>query len=425
MTTNIPPTDPTTHPADQTARNDQTADQTGETLTDFRVAVPDADLADLRARLAATRWPAQIPGTGWERGVPLDHLRALAERWAALDWRAVEARLNEIPQVTTVVDGQRIHAFHARSPEPDALPLLLTHGYPSSSAEFLAMLGPLTDPAAHGGDPRDAFHVVLPSLPGFGFSTPVTEPGWDLGRTAGAFAELMRRVGYDRYGAHGGDMGSGVSGLLGMLDAGHVAGVHVSSDVEGAVAMSDGYVPVDTSGLSPEQRARYDAVRERLAEAKGYLAIQSTRPQTLGYALTDSPAGQLAWIAEKFETWTDQQNLRPGDAFDVDLLLTVVSLYWFTRSGASAAHAIYENSHPLTASAWDGGGDGDGWDAAPAVPTGWAVFGGLDDVVPTLYNPDGAIAHWSQFAEGGHFPAIEVPDLLVGDLRAFFRDLRS
>jgi pimeloyl-ACP methyl ester carboxylesterase len=394
-----------------------------DTVSDFRIAIPDADLDELRARLAAARWPAQIPGTGWERGVPLDHLQALAARWAALDWRAVEARLNEIPQVTTVIDGQPLHAFHARSPEPDALPLILSHGYPSSPVEFLELVGPLTDPAAHGGDPRDAFHVVLPSLPGFGFSTPVPGPGWDLGRTAGAVAELMRRLGYDRYGAHGGDMGSAVTGMLGVLAGDHVAGMHVGSDVEGAIGMSDGYVQVDTSGLTDAQRARYDAVRESLSEAKGYLAIQSTKPQTLGYALTDSPIGQLAWIAEKYEAWTDQQNLRPGAAYDVDAMLTTVSLYWFTRSGSSAAHAIYENSHPA-AGAWDGDGDSGGSWEPPAIPTGWAVFGGLDDVVPALYNPDGAIAHWSQFEAGGHFPALEVPDLLVGDLRAFFRDLR-
>jgi pimeloyl-ACP methyl ester carboxylesterase len=396
-------------------------------LSDFRIQVSDAELDDLRARLAAARWPHQMPGTGSERGVPLDHLRTLAERWAALDWRAVEARLNEFPQLTTVVDGQTIHAFHVRSPEPDALPLLLTHGWPSSPVEFLDLVGPLTDPRAHGGDPADAFHVVIPSLPGFGFSTPVAEAGWDLGRSARAFAELMARLGYDRYGAHGGDMGAGLSGLVGMLDAGHVAGVHVASDVQGAVGMADGYVPVDTSGLTEAQRARFDAVRAELADARGYLAIQSTKPQTLGYALTDSPVGQLAWIAEKFEAWTDQQGLRPGAAFDVDTLLTIVSLYWFTRSGASAAHAIYENSHPLpgTASAWDAGDDDtSAWDAAPTVPTGWAVFGGLDDVVPALFNPSGAIAHWSQFAAGGHFPALECPDLLAGDLRTFFRGLR-
>jgi len=395
-------------------------------LSDFRIQVPDAELADLHARLAAARWPDQIPGTGPERGVPLDHLRGLAERWAALDWRAAEARLNEFPQVTAVVDGQTIHAFHVRSPEPDALPLLLTHGWPSSPVEFLDLAGPLTDPRAHGGDPADAFHLVIPSLPGFGFSTPVAGPGWDLGRSARAFAELMARLGYDRYGAHGGDMGAGLSGLVAMLDAGHVAGVHVASDVQGAIGMSDGYVPVDTSRLTEAQRERYDAVRARLAEARGYLAIQSTRPQTLGYALTDSPVGQLAWIAEKFEAWTDQQGLRPGAAFDVDVLLTIVSLYWFTRSGSSAAHAIYENSHPLpgTASACDTGDDESAWDAAPSVPTGWAVFGGLDDVVPALFNADGAIAHWSQFAEGGHFPALECPDLLAADLRTFFRDLR-
>jgi pimeloyl-ACP methyl ester carboxylesterase len=396
-------------------------------LSDFRIRISDAELDDLHARLGAARWPAQMPGTGWERGVPLEHLRGLAERWATLDWRATEARLNEFPQVTAVVDGQPIHAFHVRSPEPDALPLLLSHGWPSSPVEFLNLVGPLTDPRAHGGDPADAFHLVIPSLPGFGFSTPVAEPGWDLARTAGALAELMAALGYERYGAHGGDMGAGLCGLVGMLDAAHVAGVHVASDVQGAVGMADGYVPVDTSKLTAAQRERFDAVRAELADARGYLGIQSTKPQTLGYALTDSPVGQLAWIAEKFEAWTDQQGLRPDAPFDVDVLLTIVSLYWFTRSGSSAAHAIYENSHPLPgrASAWDAGEDDtSAWDAAPTVPTGWAVFGGLDDVVPALFNADGAIAHWSQFAEGGHFPALECPDLLAQDLRTFFRNLR-
>jgi hypothetical protein len=236
----------------------------------------------------------------------------------------------------------------------------------------------------------------------------------------------MARLGYDRYGAHGGDMGSGVAGLLGVLDAAHVAGIHVSSDVQGAIAMSDGYVTVDTSGLTDGQRATHDAVRARLADARGYLAIQSTRPQTLGYALTDSPAGQLAWTAEKFDAWTDQRGLRPGAAYDVDTMLAIVSLTWFTRSGASSAHAIYENSRQ-TGWAGDGDGatDGGGWGAGPAIPSGWAVFGGTDDVVPALYNPDGAIAHFTMHEAGGHFPALEVPDLLAEDLRVFFRGIRA
>jgi pimeloyl-ACP methyl ester carboxylesterase len=383
--------------------------------TDFRIAIPDADLADLHDRLDRARLAAQIPGTGWERGVPADRLRELVTRWRRLDWRATEARINEFAQVTTVVDGQPIHAFHVRSPEPEALPLVLAHGWPSSPVEFLDLAGPLTDPRAHGGDPADAFHLVIPSLPGFGFSAPLSAPGWNLGRSAAAVAVLMERLGYDRYGAHGGDMGAGLAGLLATTARGRVTGVHVSSDVETAVAMSDGYVPVDTSGLDDAQRARYDEIRNRLADARGYLAIQNTRPQTIGHALTDSPAGLLAWVAEKFEAWTDQQNLRPGAAYDVDTVLAIVSLHWFTGTGASAAHALYENAQPAGIGAWDD---------TPGPPTGWAVFGGLDDVVPALYNADGAIGHWSQFEAGGHFPALEVPDLLAGDLRAFFRDLR-
>jgi len=209
-----------------------------------------------------------------------------------------------------------------------------------------------------------------------------------------------------------------------VLDAEHVAGIHVSSDVQGAIAMSDGYVPVDTSRLTEAQRARYDEVRAQLADARGYLAIQTTRPQTLGYALTDSPVAQLAWIAEKFDAWTDQRGLRPGAAYDVDALLAIVSLTWFTRSGASSAHAIYENSHPLAAATGEGDAGG-AWDAAPSAPSGWAVFGGVDDVVPALFNADGAIEHFTMYEAGGHFPALEVPDLLVADLRTFFRGLRG
>jgi len=237
-------------------------------LSDFRIQVPDAELADLHARLAAARWPDQIPGTGPERGVPLDHLRGLAERWAALDWRAAEARLNEFPQVTAVVDGQTIHAFHVRSPEPDALPLLLTHGWPSSPVEFLDLAGPLTDPRAHGGDPADAFHLVIPSLPGFGFSTPVAGPGWDLGRSARAFAELMARLGYDRYGAHGGDMGAGLSGLVAMLDAGHVADPGSGRSVEVCQTDRDG---------EPDRKRR--VARQGDAGGSGGVGTRSVLPE--------------------------------------------------------------------------------------------------------------------------------------------------
>ncbi|HEX8132961.1 MAG TPA: epoxide hydrolase, partial [Actinomycetes bacterium] len=300
----------------------------------FRISIPQADVDDLRERLARTRWPDELPGVGWSRGVPLPYLQQLAAYWRdGYDWRAREAELNQLPQYTTTIDGQVIHFLHVRSPEPDALPLLVTHGYPSSVVEFLRIVGPLADPRAHGGDPADAFHLVAPSVPGFGFSTPVTQPGWEVARTTRAFAELMRRLGYDRYGAHGGDIGAGVSGLLGVTEAAHVVGTHTTSDARG-VALAGQYYPLPED-LAEADRARVEEAQRQWAEAKGYLDIQATRPQTLAYALTDSPAGQLAWIVEKFREWTDEQADLPEDAVDRDQLLTNVTIYWFTRSGAS------------------------------------------------------------------------------------------
>ena len=394
----------------------------------FRIDIPDADLDDLRERLARTRWPDGLPGDDWRAGAPVGYLRGLADQWrTGFDWRAQEARLNGLPQFTTEIDGQTIHFLHVRSPEPDAMPLLISHGYPSSVVEFLEVVGPLSDPRANGGDPADAFHLVVPSLPGFGFSTPVREPGWDLARTTAAFAELMRRLGYDRYGAHGGDIGAGISGMLGATQPDHVAGVHSTSDAMGvAVGEQFGYpIPDD---LSPADQARVEEQRRRWADMKGYLDIMSTRPRTLAYSLTDSPAGQLAWIAQSFKEWTAAAADLPEDAVDRDLLLANVSIYWFTRGGASAARFIYETAH--AAADWGGDDqdqDGDGsaevaWEA-PAVPQGLALFGG-DDLLRTVLDPDHKMAHWTEYDRGGHFAALEVPDLLVADLRSFFRPLR-
>jgi epoxide hydrolase len=373
----------------------------------FRVEVPQADLDDLHDRLDRTRWPDELPGGGWSRGVPLAYLEELTGYWRkGYDWRAQESRLNQFPQFTTTVDGQTIHFLHVRSPEPEALPLLVVHGYPSSVAEFTEVVGPLTDPRAHGGDPGDAFHVVAPSLPGFGFSTPVRQPGWEVARSSMAFAELVGRLGYRRYGVHGGDIGAGVAGVLGGADSDHVVATHTVTEPR-AVALAGQFFPVPAD-LTEGDRARLEEAQRRWTEARGYLDIQSTRPQTLAYALTDSPAGQLAWIAEKFEEWTDQ-------AVDRDRLLTNVSVYWFTRSGASAARFIYENAHAPR-----------DWAAAPTTPPapqGMAQFG-ADDLLRRVMDPERGIEHWSVFDRGGHFPAMEVPDLLVGDVRAFFRRFR-
>jgi epoxide hydrolase len=383
------------------------------TIQPFTITIPQTALDDLRDRLARTRWPDELPGTGWSRGVPLGYLKELAEYWrTSYDWRVHEAKLNQFPQFTTEIDGQTIHFLHVRSPEPDALPLVLIHSWPGSIVEFMRMIGALTDPRAHGGDPADAFHVVVPSIPGFGFSVPVQEVRWTSGRIARAFAELMSRLGYERYGAHGGDIGAGVAGGLSPIDPDRVVGVHVTSDPPTAVsfAMFSGD-PAANPGLSEAEKERVERMKQTSMDGMGYLQIQTTRPQTLAYALTDSPVGQLAWIAEKFKEWTDPAAELPEDAVDRDQLLTNISIYWFTRSGASAAHALYESMHAQE------------WGEEGPAPTGFAVFG-ADTIARRLMDPDHKIEHWSEFERGGHFPAMEAPDLLIGDVRAFFRRFR-
>jgi epoxide hydrolase len=388
----------------------------------FRIDIPQADLDDLHERIARTRWPQEISGVGWERGIPQAYLRKLAAYWAdGLDWRAQEARLNEIPQFTTDIDGQRIHFLHVRSPEPDARPLVLTHGWPSSAVEFLRVIGPLTDPRAHGGDPAQAFHVVVPTLPGYGFSTPMREAGWgNLFRVARAWAQLMSRLGYERYAVHGTDAGAGVALLLGMVDPARVVGVHVSGT---AAAMPFG-PPIELDGLEGPDRARAERFNRLQQDGLGYLHIQATRPQTIGYGLHDSPVAQLAWIAEKFRDWTDPARDLPEDAVDLDQMLTSISIFWFTGAGASAAHAVYEGMQAYREfAAQEPAGQGsDVQDRPVGPPTGYAVFAG-DDTIRSLVDPAGRVTHWSEFDRGGHFPAMEVPDLLAGDLQRFFAEL--
>ncbi len=367
----------------------------------FRVEIPQADLDYLHDRLASARWPGELPGVGWARGVPLGYLKELAEYWRTQhNWRAQEARLNQYPHFTTEIDGQRIHFLHVTSAQPDAKPLLITHGYPSSVAEFLQLIRPLVNPAD-----GPAFHVVAPSLPGYAFSTPLSAPGWSMGRTARAWVELMRRLGYERYGVHGGDIGGGVSGMVASLDGAHVIGVHVVTDPLTAANVAT-FLPGMADRLD-ENDAVDKVILNRMDEFKkegsGYLALQNSRPQTIGYGLVDSPLLQLAWIAEKFEAWTDLP-------IDRDQLLTTVSLYWFTGSGATAAHTLYEQAHSSD------------WGEPPTVPQGFAVFG-ADETVRKLV-PAPPDAHWTAFERGKHFPAMEAPTQLAADLQAFFGPLQ-
>lgn len=363
----------------------------------FEIEIPAAELDDLRERLARVRWPDEVPGTGPERGIPLDVLRELTEYWrSGFDWQTAEASLNRFPQYVTQIDGQRIHFLHVRSERVDATPLLITHGYPSSVAEFSNLIDLLVAP-----EDGPAFHVIAPSLPGYAFSTPLSAPGWGMGRTARAWAELMRRLGYDRYGVHGGDIGAGVSGMVAGLDAGHVTGVHTVTDPYTAAATAT-FIPGMADRLDesdPIDKLILDRMTQFRTDASGYLAIQNSRPRTIGYGLADSPVFQLAWIAEKFDEWTDLP-------IDRDQLLTTVSLHWFTRAGASMAHTLYDQAKSHD------------WGEPSAVPQGFAVFG-ADETVRRLV-PAPAEAHWTEFAHGRHFPAMEAPADLAADLRAFF-----
>lgn len=370
----------------------------------FRIAIPDADLQDLNDRLAATRWPDEITGAAWEYGVSLDYVRDLVAYWRSeFDWRAMERSLNGFPQFVTSIDGQRIHFLHVRSPNADAMPLLLTHGWPGSFAEFVQVIGPLADPETHDGDPADAFHVVVPSLPGYAFSGPTSERGWGVRRIAEAWATLMQRLGYARYGVQGGDWGARISPEVARTVPDRVVGVHVNS----LVTLPRGAAP-ELGDLTPPELARLANLERWQREKSGYAAIQATRPLTLAFGLSDSPAGLLAWNAE----WFTNYGAKPA-TIDADTILTHVSIYWHTRTAASAVRLYREAAA--------------GWGAPAAcshVPTGIAVFAG-DSSIRKFAEQEHNIVHWSEFDAGGHFAALEVPDLLVNDVRAFFRGLRG
>ncbi len=385
----------------------------GEGLREFRLDVPQGELDDLGERLGRVRWPDELPGVGWAYGIPLGEMRELVEYWRGeYDWRAAEARLNEWPQFTTVIDGARVHFAHLRSPEPGARPLLMTHGWPGSFVEFQRVAGPLTDPRAHGEDPADAFHLVLPSIPGFGLSGPTTETGWEFKRVARAFGVLMERLGYGAYGVQGGDWGAAISRELGRIRPRNVVGVHLNLLPGGGATEAPG--AEELAALSPAERERTLASWERYRvwarERQGYADIQATRPQTLAYGLNDSPVGLLAWIGEKFAEWSD-----PRCPVDRDQMLTNVALYWLTGTAGSAARIYYERAHA------------DYFGQPPEVsrtPTALADFP-RDNFIPLRHvaaRTDN-IVRWTSYDRGGHFPAMEVPELLVGDVRAFFRQM--
>ena len=376
----------------------------------FRIEVSDAVLVDLRARLHNTRWPDQMPGTGWEYGAEITAVQKLCAYWAdEYNWRAAEATLNAWPQFKATVDGQTLHYAHIRSPHPNALPLVLTHGWPGSIAEFLKIAGPLLDPVAHGGAGEDAFHLVIPSILGYGFSGPTTVRGVDVAHVARSQCALMTYLGYERYGVQGGDWGSMISSAMGVVDPEHVIGVHINMVV---ARPTDRENP--TIGVLPDELAGLAFMKNFRENEVGYQEIQKTRPQTLAYGLTDSPAGLAGWILEKFRQWSDCDG-DPFNAFSMDELCTNLMIYWVTGTINSSTRLYFEAI-----------GSGRGG-ALPRVevPTGCAIFPRELFQAPRVWAENSYnVTHWSRFPAGGHFAAMEQPEALVGDVRSFFRTVR-
>ncbi len=374
----------------------------------FRIEIPDATLDDLRDRLGRTRFPDQLEASGWENGTELSYLKELCAYWRdKFDWRVQEALLNGFDQYKTEIDGLDLHFIHVRSKEPEALPLVLTHGWPGSVFLFHKVIAALVDPVAHGGEARDAFDVVCPSMPGYGFSDPPRQPGYDVKRVAETEAKLMARLGYDRYGAQGGDWGAFVTTWLGLDDAEHCCGIHLNM----LVAFPP---PGDQTELTPEEQQAVADVQSFQAEETGYQQIQGTKPQTLGYGLNDSPAGLAAWIVERFRSWSDCG----GDVesrYTKDELLTNITIYWATQSITSSMRLYCENRRSGRL----------GLDRRVEVPTGCAVYPKEIYRSPrkwaeARYN----VQHWATMPRGGHFAALEEPELFVADVREFFRKVR-
>jgi epoxide hydrolase len=384
-----------------------------DVVKEFSIEVPEADLNDLRERLKRTRWPERETVEDWSQGVPLAYMNELCRYWGEeYDWRATEARLNALPQFRTGIDGLGIHFAHVRSSQPDALPLIITHGWPGSIVEFLKVIGPLADPVAHGGNSADAFHVVCPSLPGFGFSDKPAQPGWNVERIAKAWNRLMARLGYERYGAQGGDWGTSISTSIGQQDPDHVVGIHLNPPI----AAPD---PATFDDLTEMERAALAAREQSLDWDSGYSAQQSTRPQTVGYGLVDSPAALCAWIIEKFWSWTDSEG-HPENVLTRDELLDNVMLYWLPRTGASSARLYWESIREVSERLNRPNVD------VVNVPTGGSIF--------PKENPRPSrrwaakrytdIRYWNELEVGGHFAAFEQPELFVNEVRSFFRLVR-
>ncbi|WP_066514565.1 epoxide hydrolase family protein [Curtobacterium ammoniigenes] len=376
-------------------------------VSPFRASVQDSEIEDLRRRLAQTRWPSPETVADWSQGVRLENAKSLIEHWRhRYDWRRLEAELNGFPQFRTQIDGVDIHFIHARSNNPNAMPLILTHGWPSSIIDFLDLIGPLIDPASFGGHAADAFDVVIPSLPGFGFSGKPTDTGWDATRIASAWVELMQRLGYERWVAHGGDWGAVITTMLGAMRPAGLLGIHLSTPYAFPAEIP--------SALSPEEQRAVDGLARYGGTLGGSNHLQGTKPETVGFALADSPAGQAAWIYEKFQSKTDNHGLAE-DAVSVDRMLDTISLYWFTNTAASSARIYWENRSATMAG------------PKLTLPVAVTVFPRDIPRLPQSWveNTYRDLIHYNEPDAGGHFAALEQPEILVSELRTGLRSLRS
>jgi epoxide hydrolase len=390
-------------------------------MKQFKIQISRDEINDLNERLTKTRWPGETINEGWKKGAPTDYLKRLVDYWLhKFDWKKQEVMLNQYPQFLTEIDGQTIHFLHIRSSHPDATPLMLIHGWPGSFADFVNVIEPLTNPSADNGKNVKAFHLVIPSIPGFGFSTPVKQKGWNMFRIASAFASLMEQLGYNKFAVQGGDMGAGITSIMSALAAHKLLGTHINTDFYSVAGL--GMFPSDTSFLSDQEKQRLERMKEYKRNGTAYLEIQSTRPQTIAYSLSDSPVGQLAWMIEKYKEWTDEDKELPEHAIGIDHVLTNVSLYWFNKIGGSSAEVLYENmSMAFNWGAESGTQEPSAW-TPPKVPAAVTVFGKDADrsLFKKLMSITGEPDHYIFHEKGGHFPAMEVPDLFVQDIREVF-----
>lgn len=383
------------------------------TIKRFTIDIPQADIDDLKQRLALSRFPEEKTND-WTCGAPVSYLQKIANYWnTEFNWKKQEAWLNQYPQYIANINGQPIHFLHIQSADANAIPLMLIHGFPSSFVEFIKIIDLLSNSSQH------AFHLIIPSIPGFGFSIPTGDQSWDMIKIASVFAELMTTLGYEKFAIHGTDMGAGITGILSAIAGHRLLGTHVNTDYTAVTGM--GMLTQDLQSFSDDEKAQIARYKEYEKNETAYLKILSTKPQTMAAMLTDSPVGLLSFIMEKFQAWTNASKSLPEDAIELDIILTNISIYWFNKLGASTAYTLYDSMNmSFDWGAQPSDANEQTW-AAPKIPSAMAAFGGDGTLIKKLLGPLGNPDRWSSYDEGLHFPAMECPELLVGDISSFFR----